>query len=37
VGQPDVEWSLCDPDDADLLGQFNAELSEDEGAQPVGR
>ena len=32
----DVEWTACDARDAELLGAMNAQLSEDEGGQPVG-
>jgi GNAT superfamily N-acetyltransferase len=31
-----AEWMPCGPDDAELLGRLNAQLAEDEGAQPIG-
>src|SRR5215469_9943432 len=30
------QWMPCGPDDAELLGSLNAQLAEDEGAQPIG-
>lgn len=32
----DAEWTPCRPCDAELLGRLNAQLAEDEGAQPIG-
>jgi integrase len=32
----DAEWAMCDARDAELLGAMNAQLSEDEGGQPIG-
>lgn len=32
----DAEWTICDARDAELLGAMNAQLSEDEGGQPIG-
>jgi len=32
----DAQWTPCGPDDAELLGSLNAQLAEDEGAQPIG-
>jgi GNAT superfamily N-acetyltransferase len=31
-----AEWVPCGPGDADVLGRLNAQLSEDEGAEPIG-
>ena len=31
----DAEWTMCDTRDAELLGAMNAQLSEDEGGQPI--
>jgi GNAT superfamily N-acetyltransferase len=37
MGLPaDAEWTPCDACDAELLGAMNAQLSDDEGGQPVG-
>ena len=35
-GAADAEWVLCDARDAEVLGAMNAQLSVDEGGEPIG-